>query len=130
MTEVRLRSFGIFVDGWELGLSWANWWVADQVDYWTIEIAEKVVLIDFIVVPERKVCVILNHLPEYIALTLAEPGCLAFTASHLADKPTIFDVYEEFDGAESFAARQARVQASRRGADTKNVERSYGVTGI
>ena len=79
------------------------------------------VLIDFIVVPERKVGVILNRLPEYIALTLAEPGCLAFTASHLADKPTIFDVYEKFDGAESFAARQARVQASPWGADTKMV---------
>tara|TARA_B100000767_G_scaffold274396_1_gene307261 strand:- start:3287 stop:3589 length:303 start_codon:yes stop_codon:yes gene_type:complete len=89
-----------------------------------------VVLVDFFVAPERKVGVILNQLPEYIALTLAELGCLAFTASHLADKPTIFDVYEEFDGAGSFAARQALVQASPWGADTKIVERSYTVTGI
>ena len=95
-----------------------------------IEMPEKVVLIDFIVVPEKKVGVILNHLPEYIALTLAEPSCLAFTVSHLADKPTIFDVYEEFDGVESFAARQAPVQTSRWGADPKYVERSYAVTGI
>ena len=78
------------------------------------------VLVDFFVAPERKVGVILNQLPEYIALTPAELGCLAFTASHLADKPTIFDVYEEFDGAESFAP-QALVQASPWGADTKTV---------
>ena len=86
-----------------------------------IEMAKKVVLIDFIAVPERKVGVILNHFPEYSALSLAEPGCLAFTVSHLAGKPTIFVVYEEFDGAKSFAARQARVQASLWGADTKMV---------
>ena len=92
--------------------------------------AGKVVLSGFITVPSGEVEGVLEHLPEHIALTLAEPGCLVFEVRQRAGTPTIFDVYEEFQTAEAFAAHQARVQASHWGAVTKGVGRSYTVTGI
>jgi autoinducer 2-degrading protein len=95
-----------------------------------IGMAEKVVLSGFITVLAGEVERVLELLPEHIALTLAEPGCLVFEVRQRAGTPTIFDVYEEFQTAEAFAAHQARVQASPWGAVTKGVERSYTVKGI
>ncbi len=91
--------------------------------------AEKVVLSGFITVPAGEVERVLELLPEHITLTLAEPGCLIFEVRQRADTPTIFDVYEEFQDAEAFAGHQARVKASSWGAVTKDVERTYTVTG-
>ena len=91
--------------------------------------AEKVVLSGFIIVPEGEVEGVLELLPEHITLTLAEPGCLVFEVRQRAGTPTIFDVYEEFQDAKAFAGHQARVKASSWGAVTKDVERTYTVTG-
>jgi quinol monooxygenase YgiN len=92
--------------------------------------ADKIILSGFITVPIGEVEGVLDLLPEHITLTLAEPGCLVFEVRQRAGMPTIFDVYEEFQTAEAFAAHQARVQASPWGAVTKGVERSYTVKGI
>ncbi len=91
--------------------------------------ADKIVLSGFIAVAHAEVEVVLKHLPEHVALTLAEPGCLVFEVRQRAGTPTIFDVYEEFQDAEAFAGHQARVKASSWGAVTKDVERTYTVTG-
>ena len=91
--------------------------------------ADKIVLSGFIAVAQAEVEVVLEHLPEHVALTLAEPGCLVFEVRQRAVTPTIFDVYEEFQDAEAFAGHQARVKASSWGAVTKDVERTYTVTG-
>ena len=92
--------------------------------------AGKVVLSGYITVPSNEVEVVLERLPEHIALTLAEPGCLVFEVHQRAGAPTIFDVYKEFHDARAFADHQARVQASPWNAVTKGVERSYKVMGI
>lgn len=90
----------------------------------------KVILSGFISVPVGDVQTVLDHLSVHIELTLVEPGCLVFKVTQRMNAPNIFDVYEEFQDADAFSAHQARVQASLWGEVSKNVLRSYSVSGI
>ncbi|MDG1124133.1 MAG: antibiotic biosynthesis monooxygenase [Pseudomonadales bacterium] len=73
---------------------------------------------------------ILDHLPDHLALTLAESGCVVFVVTQSLSEPNIFDVYEEFQDGKAFAKHQKRVQESPWGRVTKNVLRFYTVTGL
>ena len=73
---------------------------------------------------------ILDHLPDHVALTLAESGCVVFVVTQRFSEPNIFDVYEEFQDGKAFAKHQKCVQESPWGRVTKNVLRSYAVTGL
>ncbi len=72
---------------------------------------------------------IVELLPTHIALTRAEPGCLAFDVTP-TDDPFVWDVRERFSSAESFRSHQERVATSEWGVATASIERRYTVTGI
>lgn len=77
---------------------------------------------------EREASVIRQHLPEHIALTRAERGCLSFEVRESID-PLVWLVDEHFDTDEAFAAHQARVASSDWGRLTQGIERRYTITG-
>lgn len=69
-------------------------------------------------------------LPDHIALTRAERGCLSFAVTRRIDEPLVWDVDELFDGEGSFRAHQARVAASEWGRRTAAIPRDYVVVGL
>lgn len=67
-----------------------------------------------------------EHLPEHIALTLAEPGCLRFAVEPTQD-PLVWTVAELFADQAAFDAHQARVRSSRWFEATSAISRDYTV---
>ena len=90
----------------------------------------KVVLRGFIRVSPVDQKTVEEELENHIRLTRSEPGCLVFSVSQREGDPSIFDVYEEFEDMNSFAAHQTRTKLSRWGKATKNVERHYETSGL
>lgn len=68
-------------------------------------------------------------LPEHIALTRAEPGCLSFEVTRTED-PLVWNVEELFLNADAFLSHQARVATSEWGRATRGIVRSYEVSGL
>jgi quinol monooxygenase YgiN len=66
-------------------------------------------------------------LPEHIALTRAEPGCIHFEVVQSED-PLVWTVFEQFAGEDDFAAHQARVKASTWGQGTLGIKRDYMIS--
>lgn len=87
----------------------------------------KVALSGYILVPATDLEAVLAELPNHIALTREEEGCLRFEVSQDQNDMQRFAVYEEFSTREAFQIHQARVAASRWGDITVNVERHYTV---
>lgn len=69
-----------------------------------------------------------THLPAHVALTRAEPGCLAFDVDP-TDDPFVWRVSERFVDEAAFDAHQRRVAASTWGAETAGIERRYEIRG-
>lgn len=67
------------------------------------------------------------HLPMHIALTRAEPGCLAFDVTEAG--PLAWRVEERFRDQAAFDAHQDRTRASAWYAATAGVERRYQIEG-
>lgn len=88
----------------------------------------KVTLSGYIEVPKEDLDAVLFELPNHIALTHQETGCITFTVTQDLEKPCRFDVYEEFIDKAAFEKHQARVKASDWGKVTQNVERFYTIT--
>ena len=70
-----------------------------------------------------------QHLPQHVALTRAEPGCLRFDVVPLADGTT-WQVDEVFASPAAFRAHQVRVAGSGWGRATAGIERRYAVEGL
>ncbi len=68
-------------------------------------------------------------LPEHIAASLAEPGCLSFEVRPSQD-PLVWRVEEVFADLAAFKAHQARAATSDWGPATRGVERRYEITGV
>lgn len=68
-----------------------------------------------------------RHLPEHVALTLAETGCLRFAVEATED-PLVWTVSELFVDRAAFEAHQARVRSSRWFEATSGIARDYVVT--
>ncbi|MBU3006160.1 putative quinol monooxygenase [Paraglaciecola arctica] len=90
----------------------------------------KIVLTGHINVAAGQIDLIKSALPKHIALTLQEPGCLAFRVTQREHQPSIFEVYEEFVDKQAFEAHQKRVSSSSWGVISKDVERHYVVKDI
>ncbi|WP_421848019.1 putative quinol monooxygenase [Marinomonas sp.] len=88
----------------------------------------KITLSGHIEVPREDLDAVLTELPNHIALTHQEEGCITFTMTRDSTNPQRFDVYEEFTDKAAFEKHQTRVKASHWGKVTKNVERFYTVT--
>lgn len=67
-----------------------------------------------------------RHLPQHVALTLAEPGCLRFAVEPTED-PLVWNVSELFVDRAAFDAHQARVRASPWFEVTSEIARDYAV---
>ena len=68
-----------------------------------------------------------RHLPEHVALTRAEPGCLRFAVEPTED-PLVWSVAERFVDRAAFDAHQARVRSSPWFEATSGITRDYVVT--
>jgi quinol monooxygenase YgiN len=66
------------------------------------------------------------HLPTHIALSRAEPGCLAFDVTPTAD-PMIWAVSETFVDQMAFDAHQTRTRASDWYRHTGHIRREFAV---
>lgn len=89
---------------------------------------EIITLTGYIEVPVADLKAVEEHLPRHIELTRSEPGCLSFQVVRCPINTNRFNVKEEFESEEAFAAHQARIKLSGWGAVTKNVARYYTVT--
>ena len=87
----------------------------------------KITLSGFIDVPEHELNQVKKALVTHIELTQREVGCLVFEVTQCNDRPTRFDVYEEFVDKAAFEAHQQRVKVSDWGRATVNVKRSYQI---
>lgn len=67
-----------------------------------------------------------RHLPEHVALTRAEPGCLRFEVEPTED-PLVWTVSELFVDRAAFDAHQARVRSSPWSEATSGIARDYVV---
>lgn len=72
---------------------------------------------------------VVEYLPEHIALTRAEAGCISFEVQP-ADSPLVWTVEERFADSDGFRAHQARAAASVWGSRTSAIERHYTVVGL
>ncbi len=64
-------------------------------------------------------------LPDHIALTRAEPGCVSFEVDEDQDQPGRFNVSEVFVDQPAFDAHQARTRASDWFSVTQGIARHY-----
>lgn len=88
----------------------------------------KVILSGYIVVPDEDLESVKEQLPQHIALTRDEPGCLVFDVQLDGDSNNRYNVYEEFRDMSAFELHQERVKCSSWGEVTKNVSRHYTVS--
>jgi quinol monooxygenase YgiN len=79
-------------------------------------------------VTAERIAAVLAALPDHIALTRAEPGCLAFEVTQSIDNPRHFLVSEIFTDQAAFDAHQRRAAASPWARITAGLERHYTIT--
>jgi quinol monooxygenase YgiN len=82
----------------------------------------------YIEVPPERVAAVAAALPEHIALTRAEPGCLAFEVKASPDMPGRLLVSETLVDRAAFDAHQARAQASAWAQVQVGLPRRYTIT--
>lgn len=90
----------------------------------------KIRLEGYILVPNSDLASVISELPNHIALTLQEKGCLLFRVSQDDKDLNRFSVYEEFINQQAFDLHQLRVSRSKWGRITSNVERHYEITSV
>ena len=87
-------------------------------------------LTGYIHVPANRLDAVTAALPEHIALTRAEPGCLSFEVTPDPDHPGRFSVAELFTDRAAFDAHQARAGASHWAEVTAGIPRHYTIEEI
>ncbi|MDA7963835.1 putative quinol monooxygenase [Ruegeria sp.] len=81
-----------------------------------------------ITVPAERLAEVRAALPEHIALSRAEPGCLSFDVIEDETDPGRFSVTELFENRAAFDAHQTRTRASDWFHITQGIPRDYEVT--
>ena len=79
-----------------------------------------------ICVTEDEVAAVNAHLPQHIALTRAEPGCLGFEITP-TDDTKVFEVRETFRTRDDFTAHQTRTRTSAWFKATRGILRDFRV---
>ncbi|MDK3072827.1 antibiotic biosynthesis monooxygenase [Sedimentitalea sp. JM2-8] len=87
----------------------------------------QIVLTGTITVPPERCAAIRAALPEHIAKSRAEPGCLYFNVTERADAPGVFEVSERFATRRDFAAHQERAAQSTWAEISAGIPRNYGI---
>jgi len=88
----------------------------------------KVYLNGYVDVPEDRLEAVKAALPEHIALTRAEAGCISFEVMPSDLVPGRFIVAEIFENQAAFDAHQERAQNSNWFTVTKGIPREYSIT--
>ncbi|MDO3388338.1 antibiotic biosynthesis monooxygenase [Gilvimarinus sp. SDUM040013] len=86
-----------------------------------------IVLSGYIIVPEADFEAVVAALPEHVANTHAEPGCIDFSVTADEYVPYRFNVFEKFADRPAFEQHQARVKQSAWGLIARDVVRHYSV---
>lgn len=73
---------------------------------------------------DTELAAVQTHLPDHLALTRAEPGCLTFDITQ-TDDPLVWEVMEAFRDRASFDAHQTRTRASPWFAATRSILRDF-----
>ena len=79
---------------------------------------------------ERMIAHVKDQKPDHIALTRAEPGCLAFEVKPAPGLPGRLVVSERFQSRADFEAHQARIKGSHWAAVTRGIARHYKVSEV
>lgn len=87
----------------------------------------KVHLTGHLEVPADRLQAVKAALPAHIALTRAEPGCLAFSVTQSPDNPNHFLVSETFANQPAFDTHQSRASASDWAQTTAGLKRHYSI---
>lgn len=66
-------------------------------------------------------------IPEHVALSRAEPGCLKFNLEEAPDTPGLWVLDEEFADQSAFDFHQQRTRASQWGQASTNMVRDFTV---
>lgn len=90
----------------------------------------KVTLEGFIIIPKEDMATVMRELPEHIALTRKEPGCLLFNVTQDQHNMAQLNVYEEYASPAAFEQHQLRVKSSKWGDMTKHIKRHYKIDGL
>lgn len=90
----------------------------------------KIVLQGYIDIPATDLDPVLEELPNHIALTRQESGCLIFNVNQSAESRNRLFVYEEFTSQDAFDAHQKRVEESVWGRITRSAVRHYSITQV
>lgn len=85
-------------------------------------------LTGFLLVPEPDRAMVERRLPDHIAATKAEPGCLFFQVQPDRCDPGRWLVAERFADRASFDAHQTRSRASDWGRATAHLTRQFQIT--
>ena len=89
--------------------------------------AEYIYLNGYIDVPEEKLEIVKQALVTHIALTHAEPGCIAFNVTADTKVKGRFLVAEIFETQTAFDNHQLRTKASKWFEITKDIPREYSI---
>lgn len=82
----------------------------------------------YIMVPADRIEQVRAALPDHVALTRAEPGCIAFDVVEDPDCAGRFVVSEVFADRAAFEAHQRRTQASPWYEITRGIPRDYVIS--
>ncbi len=88
----------------------------------------RVFLNGFLNVPADRLDAVRVALPQHIALTRAEKGCISFEVTEDVNQPGRFNVSEIFEDRAAFDAHQSRIKASDWFAVPEGIPREYSVT--
>lgn len=92
--------------------------------------APNIRLTGYIDVPAERLESVTAAMPEHIALTCAEPGCLSFEVTPDPEVPGRYRVAELFVDQPAFDAHQARAGASDWAQITAGIPRHYEITEV
>lgn len=86
---------------------------------------QMLTLTGYILVPDDDLSAVIAALPEHIALSQAEAGCVHFSVTQHPDNPNRFDVKETFINTDAFHKHQKRLQNSHWASVSHRATRHY-----
>ena len=90
----------------------------------------KVILQGTVNIPKEDLDKVIDALPQHIANTKSEKGCIVFNVGQDKNNKYILQVYEEFIDEIAFRLHQKRVADSEWGALTARCTRHYTIDGL
>lgn len=90
----------------------------------------EVTLTGHFIVPESDLQAILKELPNHIAASRNEPGCIKFEATQDDVQPNKFHLSERFASPEAFEQHKERAARTEWATAAVNIERHFNIKGL